>query len=50
MRYRTVVLITIIIVAGAAAVAAAGVVAGQREPELAMIPVPVERPRRHRRG
>ena len=41
-------LITIIVVAGAAAAAAAGVIAGQREPEPALIPIPVKRPSRRR--
>ncbi len=39
------VLITIIVAVGAAVVAA-GVVAGQRDPEPALIPIPVKRPRR----
>ena len=39
-------LITIIVAVGAAAAAAAGVIAGQREPEPALIPVRVDRPRR----
>jgi len=40
------VLIEIIVAAGAAAAVVGGVVAGQRKPEPALIPVPVERPRR----
>jgi hypothetical protein len=39
-------LITIIVAVGAAAAVAAGVIAGQREPEPALIPIPVKRPRR----
>jgi hypothetical protein len=39
-------LITIIVAVGAAVAAAAGVIAGQRDPEPALIPIPVKRPRR----
>ncbi|WP_420453020.1 hypothetical protein [Ilumatobacter sp.] len=41
-------LITIITTIGAAAAIASGVVAGRRDPEPAMIPIPVDRPRRPR--
>jgi hypothetical protein len=40
------VLITIIVAVGAAAAVVGGIVAGQREPEPALIPIPVKRPRR----
>jgi hypothetical protein len=40
------VLITIIVAVGAAAAVIGGVVAGQREPEPALVPIPVKRPRR----
>ena len=41
-----IVLITIIVAVGAAAAVVGGVIAGQKEPEPALIPVPVKRPRR----
>jgi hypothetical protein len=40
------VLITIIVAVGAAAAVVGGIVAAQRDPEPALIPVPVKRPRR----
>jgi hypothetical protein len=43
-----VVLITIIVAVGAAAAVVGGVIAGQRDPEPALIPIPVKRPRRSR--
>jgi hypothetical protein len=39
-------LITIIAVLGTAAAVIGGVIATQREPEPALIPIPVKRPRR----
>ncbi len=39
-------LITIIVAVGAAAAVIGGVIAGQRDPEPALIPVPVKGPRR----
>lgn len=41
-------LITIIVTVGAVAAAIGGVIATQREPEPALIPIPVDRPRRPR--
>ncbi|MEP1126594.1 MAG: hypothetical protein ABJH68_22135 [Ilumatobacter sp.] len=41
-------LITIIVAVGAAAAAIGGVIATQREPEPALIPIPVNPPRRPR--
>ncbi|MFK8026154.1 MAG: hypothetical protein AB8G26_19525 [Ilumatobacter sp.] len=38
-------LITIIVAVGAAAAVVGGIIAGQQEPEPALIPVPVKRPR-----
>lgn len=40
------VLITIIVVAGAAAAVVGGIIAGQRDPEPALIPIRVRPPRR----
>ncbi|MFN3255016.1 MAG: hypothetical protein ACE37B_04925 [Ilumatobacter sp.] len=42
-------LITIIVAVGAAVAGAIGVIGSQRDPEPALIPVPVRRPRRPRR-
>jgi len=42
------VLITIIVAVGAAAAVVGGIIAGQREPEPALIPIPVKRPSRSR--
>jgi len=39
-------LITIIVAVGAAAAVIGGAIAAQREPEPALIPIPVKRPRR----
>jgi hypothetical protein len=41
-----IVLIEIIVAVGAAAAVVGGIVAGQRRPEPALIPIPVKRPRR----
>lgn len=48
VRYGHLMLITIVVTVGAAAAVIGGVIAAQREPDPALIPIPVKRPRRQR--